>query len=99
MPIKYTWIIFTTHYNLYHVNCNEKSPFAALYITDAKFVATTPAIADMKMILAASEAFRRGYASWLKWKADSRFVLIRNAKSSAVKSRVCFCTFVPTLFT
>jgi len=81
------------------MECSEQSPFVALYTTDTIFVATKLATADMKMILAASEAFRRGYASWLKWKPDSRFVFIRNAKSSAVKSRVCFCMFVPTLFT
>jgi len=63
------------------------------------FVATRPETEDMKMILAASEAFKRGCASWLKWKQDSRFVFIRNAKSSAVKSKVCFGMFVPTLFT
>ncbi|WVZ01753.1 hypothetical protein V8G54_022559, partial [Vigna mungo] len=68
------------------------APFAALYTTGVMFEAITPAAEDMKTILAASEAFRRGCASWLKWKQDSRFVLITNAKSSAVKSRVGFCT-------
>jgi len=81
------------------MECNEQSPFVAPYIMDPEFIATTPAMDDMKMILAASEAFRRGYASWLKWKQDSRFVFTRNEKSSAVKSRVRFSRFAPTLFT
>lgn len=46
----------------------------------------------------APDAFRRGYASWLVWKTDSKFVAISFEKSSDVISTIGLRMFVPTLF-
>uniref|UniRef100_A0A2N9EUK2 Reverse transcriptase Ty1/copia-type domain-containing protein n=1 Tax=Fagus sylvatica TaxID=28930 RepID=A0A2N9EUK2_FAGSY len=44
-------------------------------------------------MLPAPDSFRRGCASWHKWKADSKLVVIREENSSAVKSTVGFRLF------
>jgi hypothetical protein len=60
---------------------------------------TTPAIEDMSTMLPEPEAFNKGCASCEIWKAESRFVAIRNENSSAVYSVVGLSINVPTLFT
>lgn len=45
------------------------------------------------------DAFKRGCASWLRWKADSKLVAIINETSSAVKSVASLTNTVPALFT
>lgn len=51
------------------------------------------------MMLPEPEVFKRGWASWQRWNADSKLVLIMNDNSSAVQSMVGFRNPVPALFT
>lgn len=67
--------------------------------TDIDLSETKPETEEVNTILPAFEALRRGYASWLTWKTDSKFVAIRVEKSSEVISATGLRMFVPTLFT
>jgi hypothetical protein len=42
---------------------------------------------------------RRGYASWLKWKHDSKFIPITCEQSSGVSSTAGFRNDIPAQFT
>jgi hypothetical protein len=50
-------------------------------------------------MLPAPQAFKRGCASWQRWKTDSKLVLKMVENSSAVYSSVGFHEAVPTLLT
>jgi hypothetical protein len=73
------------------------APLEAEYIGYPMLTDVTPQMEDTKTILPAPEAFKSGCASWDRWKADWRFVFIKNEKSSAVYSKVGLYTLVPAL--
>jgi hypothetical protein len=58
-----------------------------------------PAIEEMETILPFPDAFKRGCASWLKWKHESKFKAIHERYSSAVISIAGLMPPPPTLFT
>lgn len=71
-------------------------PFVAPW-TDMFFNDTKAETDEVNTTLPAPDALRRGYASWHRWKTDSKFVANRVETSSAVKSDTGFRIFVPTL--
>ena len=66
--------------------------------TDIDFSDTKPETDETNTMLPDPDVLSRGYASWLVWKTDSKFVAIKVEKSSSVKSTTGFLIFVPTLF-
>lgn len=58
-----------------------------------------PATEELNTMLPAPDAFRRGCASWHRWYADSKLVVMSFENSSAEYSIVGFLIFVPTLLT
>ena len=70
----------------------------AAYIED-KGKATKLPIEELNTMLPFPDAFRRGNASWLRWKEDSKFVPIIVDNSWAVMSVALFRINIPALFT
>lgn len=64
-----------------------------------KGTATTPAAEELNTMLPFPDAFRSGYASWLRWKEDSKFVPIIVDNSCCVMSEALFSSSMPALFT
>jgi hypothetical protein len=54
---------------------------------------------EMNTMLPFPDSLRSEYASWHRWYAESKLVVITFEYSSVVYSIVGFLTFVPTLFT
>ena len=58
-----------------------------------------PASEETLTMVPAPDALSRGWASWVRWNADSRLVLIINLYSSGVMATIGFTNPVPALLT